>query len=237
MASPRTDRMGLVSVPPTTGAAGASLAATCDPAIVGLLADFKTILNAKLSAAWTAAAGSAMPTSLIVDTYPHEPTAGIAQRTWIGPALFMWRLNERYFKRTTVWDDAECTVKALFVLPAMPEELALKLEPIRAAVRTVLVEFVEHFGDPTLKPGVLLSTYGLESFTWQAFEYGYLPASAGVDLAHPALDMTAVMRERESFVASQYALLGSIATVVSSKTDTGETDVDSALYTVPIVTP
>lgn len=233
MATTRSDQLGLVVVPPTTGSAGVSLEATCEPALYGLLADFKAILRTKLDAAWAAAAGSVSKTGHVVeDTRLREPTFPTAARTWNGPALFMWRQKERFFRRTQVWDDMESTVKLAYVLPAYPEDILTKLSPIRVAVRTTLVEYVENFGDPTLKPGTALSTYGIESFTFTDFNYGELQADSNLEMVHPVLDMTALMRERKDFVLTQYANLSTIATTITSKDDAGvETTVAVTTFT------
>lgn len=232
MPTPHIDKYGGAQVPTTVGAAGATLATYCDPTIVGLLADFKAIINTKCAAAWAAAMGTRSQTGNAIDgTFTHEPDPSIAKLTWNGPALFLWRQAERYFERTNVHSDVESTVKLAYILPPMPIAELQLYEPIRVAVRTCLLGFVKSKGDPTLKPGTLLSTYGIDSFTWTAATFGYWDNELQTQLPFAVLDMTALMREREEWVLSNWANLTRIDTTVTSKDDAGETTVVETRYT------
>jgi hypothetical protein len=232
MANPRSDQLGSVVVPPEVGIGGAGLADSCDPALTKLLAAFKAFANTKLNAAWVAAKGLVVDGSNVVaDTYPHEPTNGVANRTWSGPALFMWRDKERLFQRTQVYDDAECTGTLMFLLPPLDEEWTVKLGPIRVAMRTCLQLAVKHFGDPSYQNGIdILTDAGVESFAFTSAEYAHIPSEVGIDSHHGALIMEWVMREREEFVLEQYERLTQIATDITSKDDAGETTVEQTLF-------
>jgi hypothetical protein len=234
MPTARQDKYGGVTVPTTTGAAGATLETYCDPAITGLLEDFKSILNTKLAAAWAAAMGAKSnpgASALVVHhTFTHEPDSTIAKITWAGPALFLWRKSERNFKRTNVHNDVETTVGCAYVLQPMSIEQCRKYLPIRTAVRTCLLGFIENKGDPTLKPGTLLSTYGLESLTLTAAQYGFWDNELNVAMPFGVLDMTIMMRERQEWVLTQYADLTRVDTTITSKDDSGETTVVQTQY-------
>jgi hypothetical protein len=240
----RIDEMGPTRVPPTTGGAGVSLAATCDPAITNLLSAFKAALNLKLAAAWKAAAGQAQPgTVLIADTFPHEPTRASAERTWTGCALFMWRDKERLYQSTQVYEDAAVTGTLMLVLPPLCEEDTVRLEPIRNAAKICLDLFTEHFGDPGYTPtfgdtsyqvpgGDFLSAAGLDEFRFTDAEYGHLPSDVGLEMHHAALILTWSMHEREDFVLTQYETLSQIDTEIVNKDDTGETTTVATHYPV-----
>lgn len=232
MTTPHTDKYGAVAVPVAAGAPGVTLATTCDPTITGLLADFKAIINTKCAAAWAAAMGLKSASGNVVDaTYAHEATPAISKLTWSGNALFMWRDKERAFQRTAVHDDIESTVKVAFVMRPMSIADAQKFETIRTAVRTCLQGFVKFKGDPTRKDKVLLSSYGLDSFTWTEFRYGYWDHEIDTTQIFAVLDCTALMREREEWVLSQYAALTRVDTTISSNDSTGATDVLSTQFT------
>lgn len=232
MTTPHTEKYGVVQVPTAVGALGVTLATTCDPTIAGLLADFKAIVNTRCAAAWAAAMGLKSHSGNVVDAiYVHEATPAISKLTWTGNALFMWRDKERVFQRTNVHDDIESTVKVAFVMRPMSIADAQKFETIRTAVRTCLQGFVKFKGDPTLKNKVLLSTYGLDSFTWTEFRYGYWDHEIDTTQIFAVLDCSALMREREEWVLSQYAALTRVDTTVSSNEGTASTDVLSTQYT------
>lgn len=223
MVDPRIDKLGAVMVPPVTVSTdGHTLSETCDPVIVNLLAAFKAILLTKLDATWAKAAKGISP-HIVVGAYPYEPTRPVQALTWLWPALFMWRVRERYFKRTTFWNDVEVTGKLSFILPPLPMDVFVKLSPIRTAVRTTLDMFVEHFGDPSYQNGAnIIETNGLESFGFTEGSYGFLQADTDLEFYHPVLDLTWVMREREVTVSTQYNVLSSISTdvyVVGDSTD------------------
>jgi hypothetical protein len=219
----RFDQYGDVVVPVTAGTTGGSLAASCDPALSGLLSDFATILKTRLDAAWTASAALSSLTGHVVDTtYLHEPDASVARLSWCGPALFMWRASEKHGLRTVCHEMADVQVKLAYLLPPMPIDIAQKLEPIRVAVRTTLLGFVRHFGDPTLHPnGDLLSSKGITSFDFTESRYGYFDNELNSMLPFAALDMTATMREREEYVAANYATFTRVDTTVTSAESTG----------------
>lgn len=233
-ATPRYDKYGDVTVPTTAATAGATLATECDPTIDGLVADFKSIINTKCAAAYAAAMGTGYKSTsgLVVDlTFTHEPDPSIAKMTWSGPALFLWRAQERYFKRTNVHNDVEATVKLAYVMPPMTIEEAQKYGQIRTAIRTCLLGFIENKGDPVRKPGTLLSAYGLDSFNWTGAQFGYWDNQLQVTMPFAVLDMTALMRERHEWVLTQYGALTRADTTVTSKDDTGETTVLQTQYT------
>jgi hypothetical protein len=244
MASARIDKMGPVTVPPTTVSTdGDSLVATCDPAIAGMLLAFKTILLTKLDATWIKAA-KGISAHVVDGTYATEPIHPNAVVTWAWPALFMWRVSEREFRRTQYWNDSETTGKLSYILPPLPLDHLARLEPIRVAVRAALVSFVEHYGDPSYATGAnIISAQGLETFTFTEARYGYLPTELGLELLHPTLDLTWTMRERSSDVVTGYTGLSDISTHVYAAGDgtdttagsgatagTGETFLFSTIY-------
>lgn len=234
MTTPHVEKYGSVQVPTAVGAPGATLTTTCDPTITGLLADFKAIINTRCAAAWAAAMGLKSASGNVVDaTYAHEATPAISKLTWTGNAMFMWRDKERVFQRTNVHDDIESTVKVAFVMRPLSIDDAQKYESIRTAVRTCLQGFVKFKGDPTCKPETLLSSYGLDSFTWTEFRYGYWDHEIDTTQIFAVLDCTALMREREEWVLSQYDALTRIDTTVSSNEGSASTDVLSDQFTPP----
>lgn len=222
----RIDQAGAVQVPvASTFATGGSLVSYADPALSYMLAAFKALLNGKLGAAWSKAASQMSQTGApVVGTYPYEPMPHLALRTWQWPALFMWREKERLFRRTQCFRDAESTGKLIYILPPMPYEMAVRLQPIRVAVRVALDGFIEQFGDPGVNSGANpLTACGLESFEFTSAQYGYLPASENMQQPHPMVEFTFTMRERQSFVNANYATLGrvTVSTQVISETASG----------------
>lgn len=215
MADPRYDKLGAVVVPPTTVSTdGQSLVATCDPALVNLLAAFKAILNTKLDATWAKAA-KGIASHVVVGTYEYEPTQPVQTLTWLWPALFMWRVRERYFKRTEYWRDAEVTGKLVYILPPLPMDVFVKLQPIRVAVRTTLHMLIEKNGDPSYSAGAdIIAASNLESFAFTESTFGSLQAAGELELYHPVLDMTWVMRERQLDVTTGLLTLSSISSGV-----------------------
>jgi hypothetical protein len=206
----RYDKFGPVVVPPTASCAvGGSLVTILDPTISTLLAAFKSVLRTKLDDVWTAAAAT-MSSHVVEGTYPYEPVPEFAARGWLWPALFMWRVTERVFERTQVYDCVETSGRLLYVLPPLPYEHAVRLEPIRVGVRTVLVGYVEQHGDPEYASGASpVSVSSLESFAFTGGEYGFLEGVQRA-LMHPALTLTFEMRERQSFVDANYGVLSYI---------------------------
>lgn len=220
----RKDKLGALTVPiAATVALGGSLASIVDPAIASLLAAFKSVLNNKLGTAWDNAA-SMLSQYPVVGTYPYEPIPVHALRTWQWPALFMWREKERLFNRTQVFRCAECTGKLLYVLPPMPYEHAIRLEPIRVAVRTTLDLFVQQHGDPDYASGASpLTANSLESFEFTGAEYGWLPSQAELQQPHPMVQFDWTMREKQAFVDSNYQALTRIDTTITSMNEGGST--------------
>lgn len=218
----RVDKHGSVEVPTTTVVAtGGSLEPVFDPSIIYLLGVFRAVLRATLDTPWAAAANN-ISTHVVEDIYPYEPIAPVATVTWTWPALFMWRVSERCFKRTQVWNDVEVTGKLTYVMPPMPYDLIQKLGPIRTAIRVKLHQFIEQFGDPGYSSGVNpIAAQLLESFTLTQAQYGYLPSAAGMELLHPVIDFTWEMRERQEYVASNYGDLSDIETILEVKPETG----------------
>jgi len=139
----------------------------------------------------------------------------------------MWRQKEKLFERTQHYDVAESTGKLAFILPPMPYEHAIRLEPIRVAVRTCLVEFIEQHGDPEWDSGASpLTTNELESFTFTEARYGMLEG-ADTMMLHPMLDLTWQMRERQSFVSDNYPdTLDVIVTTYEVKSETTSAGTD-----------
>lgn len=213
----RYDKLGAVTVPPTASVAtGATLATTCDPMATALLSSFKSVINTKLNTVWAAAAHSISASgNAVVGTYPYEPIPEFANRGWTWPALFMWREKERLHERTQVYDTAESTGKLAYILPPMPYEQAVKLEPIRVAVRTVLVGFVEGHGDPAVNSGASpVTANSLDYFRFTEAEYGFLE-SADRSLLHPTVTFTWEAGERQSFVDANYSTLSAIYTTIA----------------------
>ncbi|MFA4900964.1 MAG: hypothetical protein WC563_15705 [Brevundimonas sp.] len=232
MPTAHAEKYGAVQVPTAVAAAGASLTTNCDPVMTGLLADFKSIINTKCAAAFAAAMGLKSQSGNAVDaTYTHEPDPSISKLTWNGGALFLWRSSEIFKKRTNVHKGIESIVKLAYILKPMSVADIQLYAPIRVAVRTVLQGFIENKGDPNRKDKVLLSTYGLDSFEWTTAAYGYWDNELAVQLPFIVLDMSALMREREEWVLSQYAALSRVDTTVSSNEAAVGTDVLSTQYT------
>lgn len=232
MPTARIDTYGPLAVPITaTVATGGSLATICDPGVVNLLTAFKNILNEKLTTAW-ARAGSAFSSTPVVAAYPYEPIPALALRTWRWPALFMWRRVERNFSRTQQYRCAECEGTLLYVLPPLPYEHAIRLEPIRVAVRTVLDAFVDQHGDPTYSSGAgPLNANTLESFEFTRSEYGYLPPVTELQQAHPMLSMTWVMRERQTYSEANGVALEYVITTIDLREETGTVATTSFIET------
>lgn len=222
MPTARKDKYGPLTVPiVTTVATGGTLATLCDPGVTNLLTAFKNIVNEKLTTAW-AAAGSAFSSVPVAASYPYEPIPALALRTWRWPALFMWRRKERLFNRTQQLRCAESEGSLLYVLPPLPYEHAIRLEPFRVAVRTVLDAFIDQHGDPTYSSGAgPLYTNALESFEFVQCEYGYLPATSELSQAHPMLDMQWRMRERQDLLESNGVTLQYIVTTYELREETG----------------
>jgi hypothetical protein len=220
----RKDKLGPLTVPITTSVTlGGSLATIADPAIAAMLAAFKSTLNTKLGTAWDNAA-STLGTNPVVGTYPYEPIPVHALRTWRWPALFMWRERERLFNRTQVYRCAECTGKLLYVLPPLPYEHAVRLEPIRVAVRTTLDLFIQQHGDPDYASGASpITASSLESFEFTGAEYGWLPSQQELQQPHPMVQFDWTMRERQSFVSGNYQALTRIDTTITSMNEGGST--------------
>jgi len=204
MADPRKDQVGSVVVPATAAAAGVSLAATCDPVLVSLLAAFKTILRTKLDAAWSAAAGQ-LSSHVVEGTYPYEPIQKIAKLNWTWPALFLWRTEDVTTEFTQQWESFDSTLKGVLVLPPLAHAQAVKLMPILRASAVTLHMFIENLGDPSYSAGAdILTACGLDQLRLTRAQYGQLPGDSGLQTLHPAVDLTFSCREREQMVTSQY---------------------------------
>jgi len=204
--------MGAVVVPLSSVATGGSLVSLADPVITDLLSKFKAVLRDKLDTAWNSAA-SQTSSHVVEGTYACAP-APMTGRGWKWPALFMWRDRERLFYRTSCYRCAESTGHLLFILPPMPYEQAIRLDPIRTAVRTVLDLYNEQHGDPDTASGACPMTANtLEAFTFNEAEYGY-EFDDKLHTAHPVLDLTWTMRERQAFVDDNYVTLSRIETTI-----------------------
>ena len=235
MTAARQDKIGALTVPLTaTVATGGSLATLVDPAINGMLAAFKAIVNTKMGAAWVKAASQMSASGYpVVGTYPYEPIPTMALRTWKWPALFMWRQKEKLFRRTQVYRGAECEGKLVYVLPPLPYDVAIRLEPIRVAVRTCLDTFIEQHGDPSYSSGASpITAAGLESFEFTGADYGWLPSSETLQQPHPMVEFTWKMRERQSFVAGNYSALTRITTTVAVVSETATSSTTGATAAV-----
>lgn len=229
----RYDQQGQVVVPLSSVAVGASLVSVADPTIDDLLAKFKEVLNDKLTTAWNAAA-SQLSNAAVVEVYPYQPMPVLARLGWRWPALFMWRESERLFDRTQVYRCAESTGHLLYVLPPLPYEHAIRLEPIRVAARVTLDMYIHERGDPDVASGANpMGANTLEAFEFTGCEYTYLEGRE-LGQAHPALDMTWVMRERQSFVAANATTLTRIDTTFTIGNEDGSTGSTtiSTTYTV-----
>ena len=211
----RKDKQGQVQVPLSSVAVGASLVSVADPTIDDLLAKFKDVLNDKLSAAWNNAA-STVSSVAVKEVYPYQPMPVLGKLAWRWPALFMWRDTERYFDRTQVYRCAESTGHLMYVLPPLPYDAAVRLEPIRIAARVTLDMYIHERGDPDVASAANPMTANtLESFGFEAGEYTYLEGEGGT--AHPVLDLTWLMRERQSHVTDNYTALTRIDTTIEIK--------------------
>lgn len=214
MTSSLYSQMGDVVVPLSAVSDGASLETLCDPALTALLAAFKAILRTKLNPAWSKAAKN-ISSTIVADAYPYEPNRGAQQMTWQWPGLFMWRTTEQLRLRTRAYELAECTGKLALILPPLPYDVLVKLQPIRVAARTALVQAVKYKGDPSYLSGAnILDLAGVESFGFTQAQYGYLPAD-NLELMHPTLDMTWVMREREECYTTYLSTLTTMSTIIS----------------------
>jgi len=232
MPTARIDKYGPLTVPITAAVAtGGSLATLCDPGVTNLLTAFKNIVNEKLTSAWVKA-GSSFSAVPVVGAYPYEPVPQLALRTWRWPALFMWRKKERLFSRTQQLRASESEGSLLYILPPLPYEHAVRLEPIRVAVRTVLDAFIDQHGDPTYSSGAgPLHTNSLESFEFTGCEYGFLPAATELQQLHPMLDMTWRMRERQDLLESNGVALEYIITTYELREETGSAATTSFIET------
>lgn len=211
----RYDQQGQVVVPLATSgvSAGGSIVSVADPTIEDLLDKFKTVLNNKLSDAWSKCAGS-LSSAACVGTYPYEPLPMVARLSWRWPALFMWRDTEQYGGHSQVYRQAACTGHLVYVLPPLPYEQAVQLEPIRVAARVCLDMYIYERGDPEVSSGANPMTANtLKSFDFMSGEYTYLEGPQ-VGLAHPALDMTFRMEERQSHVDDNYSAITRIDTTI-----------------------
>lgn len=235
----RYDKYGPVTVPPvavvaTAVTVGGTLVAAADPTLIALLASFKDVLKDKLDTVWNKAASQSSD-HVVEGTYAYEPMPQLARLAWHWPALFLYRQSERLFNRTQVYRCAESTGKLVYVMPPMPYAAAVRLDPIRVAVRTVLDSFIAQHGDPTTASGASpINANSLESFEFTEAKYGYLE---GAELAqsHPMLEMTFSMRERMSFVDANYSALRWIVSTFAISTDavcTAVTGVCTTLSTV-----
>ena len=231
MLSTISNQIGSVTVPLSSVSDGGTLASLCDPAITTLLAAFQSVLRAKLNPAWSKAA-KGISSTIVAASYPCEPNRPTSQMTWLWPGLFMWRTSEVLRKRTQHMELAEATGKLALVLPPLPMELLWKLEPIRVAARTVLVSLIRENGDQSYSAGAnLLHAAGVESFQFTQAQYGYLPAD-NLSLMHPTLDMTWVMRERETRVTTYLSSLSSLSTTISVMEEAGYTNyTDVSIFT------
>ena len=212
----RYDQIGQVVVPLATSgvSAGGSIVSVADPTIEDLLAKFKTVLNNKLSAAWSKCAGG-ISSNAVVGTYPYMPMPVVGRLVWRWPALFMWREAESFKGHSQVYREAECTGHLMYVMPPLPYERAVQLEPIRVAARVVLDMYIYERGDPEVASGANPMTANtLKSFGFVNGEYGYLEGLDGNRHVHPMLDMTFVMEERQSHVTDNYTGLTRIDTTI-----------------------
>lgn len=228
----RSDQLGQVVVPLATSgvSAGGSLVSVADPTIEDLLDKFEDVLNDKLSAAWNKAA-STMSSVACKGTYPYQPLPVLARLGWQWPALFMWRERERYSDHSQVYRQTETTGHLMYVLPPLPYDRAVKLEPIRVAARVALDMYMHEHGDPEVASGAdPMGANTLKSFTFTGGEYTYLE---GPDLnqPHPALDMTFVMQERQSFVAGNSGALTRIDTEVRVASEDSDVTAVTTLVT------
>jgi hypothetical protein len=134
----------------------------------------------------------------------------------------MWRKRERLFNRTQQYRCAESEGSLLFMLPPLPYAHAIRLEPIRVAVRTVLDAFIDQHGDPTYSSGAgPINASGLESFEFTGCEFGYLPATANLQQAHPMLDMAWKMRERQDLLESNGVALQYVISTYDLREESG----------------
>lgn len=182
-------------IPPTVGLAGASLLHTCDPTLEGLLAAFKGILRAKLDPAWAMAA-QGISRHVVMDTYAYDPLPEEALRTWQWPALALYRTDEDWTQQTMGHDSVKSTLRGLYILPPMTCEVMSKLSHIRPAVTRTLRAFIEHHGDKLYNSGEdFLSTLNIQELWLTHAEFSTVPSQARLELAHPAIDMTFLLKE------------------------------------------
>jgi len=227
----RIDQQGQVVVPLSTSGVslGGSIVSAADPTIEDLLGKFQTVMKDKLDDAWNKCA-SQMSSTAVKATYPYEPMPMLAKLSWKWPALFMWRDKETYKNHSQVYRQAQTVGHLMYVLPPMPYDRAVKLEPIRVAARVVLDMYIHQHGDPDTASGAdPMGANTLKSFTFTEGEYTYLEGPE-MGLAHPALDMTYVMEERQSFVADNYSGLTRIDTTIDIK-DEGSASAVTTLVT------
>ena len=221
------DKVGGVSLPLVSVADGASLVTQCDPAVSTLLAAFKAILKTKLDPAWSKAA-KGISSTVVAEAYPYEPNRPGEQMTWLWPALFMWRISEDISRRTQHQSLASVTGGLALVLPPLPMDLYVKLESIRVAARAALMSIIDNNGDETYSSGAkILTAAGVESFHFTKVQYGYLP-SESMGMMHPALNMTWIMRERETLLTSHLSAATRVDTTINLKSETDATSVSIA---------
>jgi hypothetical protein len=147
----------------------------------------------------------------------------LARLGWRWPALFMWRENERLFDRTQYYRCAECTGHLLYVLPPLPYEHAIRLEPIRVAARVTLDMYIHERGDPDVASAANpMGANTLESFNFDSCEYTYLEGNE-LGQAHPALDLTFTMRERQADCSENVTVVTRIDTTFEIDDEDGGT--------------
>lgn len=225
----RSQAYANLALPVPAGTAGASLLATCDPTLAGLVTAFSAILTTKLNAAWVAAAnglagdGTSTP-AVVVATYTVDPTRGMAQRGgWSWPALALWRESEKWTQRTAGWDSCESVVWGAYVLPPLTQEYRERLSHVRHAVVATLRGFIEAHGDPTYASGAdFLANLNVEWLWLSEVTYGAFEA-LGTDLEHPAVRFKLDLRERQLPVLTD----GNIQTL--SRIDTTVQEADATL--------
>lgn len=219
---------GNALIPPTTGAAAASLLPTCDPALSGLATVFQTVLRAKLDAAWRAAAqnfgtdeGNHVVNSVVVLSDPD--VADEARLTWSWPVLVMWRINERFEDRTLAWDGQESEVACIYALPPLTKEYADRLGHIRKAVVRTLRAVIEQRGDASYESGDnFLDALGIEELSLTEAQYGAAFEDAGLHQVHLGVDMTLRLKEREEPYTANLVATSSMTTNVAHADDSGD---------------
>ena len=226
-------------IPPTAGAAGASLIANCDPTLKGLGDAFKAILNTKLNAAWAAAAQQLKTQTaahVVEDLYFVDPGQDLAQVTWQWPALALWRESEKWTQRTLVYDSCESTLRLIHVLPPLSREHYDRVAHIRRAIVATLRSFIENHGDASYTPtggtagADFLAALNVEWLWLTQAEYGILQSEANLLQVWPAVRMTFDLRERAMHNTTGLSAMTRIDSDIESSDSTGSTDVVTTYF-------